>query len=43
MSKDLCLVKVLDYESQQHLKKKKILECCNCPIKEKCQKDKKGE
>lgn len=33
---DLCIVKVLDYEAQQDLKKKKILECCNCPIKDNC-------
>lgn len=31
---ELCIVQVLDYEAQvqAHLKKKRILECKNCPI-----------
>lgn len=33
---DYCLVKVLDYEAQEHLKKKRVLECKKCPLKEKC-------
>lgn len=34
----LCLIKVLDYESQEYLKKKRVLECEKCPVKEKCAK-----
>lgn len=34
----LCLVQVLDLEAQEHLKKKRVLECNKCPIKEKCAK-----
>ena len=37
MQNDLCLVKVLDYEAQS-AKKKKVLECKDCPIKDKCKK-----
>lgn len=35
---ELCVVQVLDYEAQvrANLKKKRILECKNCPIK--CEK-----
>ena len=37
---DICLIQVLDYETQNHLNKKnkKVLECKNCPIKDKCKK-----
>ena len=34
----LCLVQVLDYESQKHFKKKKVLECSKCPVRESCAK-----
>lgn len=34
----LCLVQVLDYEAQKHLKKKRVLECKDCPVKESCAK-----
>ena len=34
----LCLIKILDYEAQEHLKRKRVLECAKCPVKEKCAK-----
>lgn len=34
----LCLVQVLDYEAQQHRKKKRVLECKECPVRESCAK-----
>lgn len=34
----LCLVQVLDYEAQKHFKKKKVLECSKCPVRESCAK-----
>lgn len=37
---ELCVVKVLDYEAQKDLKKKKVLKCDNCPIKDKCERKK---
>lgn len=33
----LCLVQVLDYEAQ-HRKKKRVLECKECPMRESCAK-----
>lgn len=33
----LCLVQVLDYEAQT-TKKKKVLECAKCPVRESCAK-----
>lgn len=39
MKEELCIVKVLDYESQT-TKHKKVLKCKQCPIKEKCKKRK---
>jgi hypothetical protein len=40
---DICIVQVLDYEAQLSLstKKKKVLECKDCPIKDKCKKGRK--
>lgn len=32
----ICLIQVLDYEAQKHMKKKRILECKNCPVRESC-------
>ena len=32
----ICLIQVLDYEAQKHMKRKRILECKNCPVKESC-------
>ena len=32
-----CLVKVFDFEAQT-TKKKKVLKCSKCPIREKCEK-----
>lgn len=40
---DLCLVKVLDYEAQEHMKKKTVLECEKCPIREKCKRGEQNE
>lgn len=34
----LCLVQVLDYEAQQYRKKKRVLECKDCPMRESCAK-----
>ena len=34
----LCLVQVLDYEAQQYRKKKRVLECAKCPVRESCAK-----
>ena len=34
----LCLVQVLDYEAQQYRKKKRVLECKDCPVRESCAK-----
>lgn len=28
----------MDYEAQEHMKKKRVLECKNCPVKESCAK-----
>lgn len=40
----ICLVQLLHYDAQQHMKKKKILECKDCPFKGKCaEKGKKNE
>lgn len=30
---DICVVQVLDYEAQRDFKKKRVLECENCPLK----------
>lgn len=40
---DICIIQVLDYEAQMKLntKKKKVLECKDCPIKKNC-KEKGG-
>ena len=42
---DICIIQVLDYEAQNYLNKKdkKVLECKNCPIKDKCKKGEKHE
>lgn len=34
----ICLIQLLDYEAQEHMKKKRVLECKNCPVKESCAK-----
>lgn len=38
-----CLVQVLDYEAQKHLKKKRVLECNKCPLKDKCERGEKND
>lgn len=37
---DICIIQVLDYEAQSSFNKKnkKVLECKNCPIKDKRKK-----
>ncbi len=37
MQNDICIIQVLDYEAQTS-KKKKVLECKNCPFKDECKK-----
>ena len=37
---DVCLVRVLDYEAQKDFKKKRVLECENCPME--CEKKEKN-
>lgn len=38
-----CLVQVLYYESQKHQKKKKMLECKDCPVKDNCEEKENEE
>ena len=40
---EICVVQVLYYEAQKDFKKKRVLECENCPIKCKCEKKAKEE
>ena len=35
---EICLIQVLDYQAQEGFKKKKVLECKNCPFKDKCKR-----
>lgn len=39
----LCLIKVLDYEAQQYRKKKKVLECEECILRDSCKAREKEE
>ena len=33
-----CIVKLLDYEAQEFFKKKRVLQCDKCLVKENCEK-----
>lgn len=32
----ICLIQLLHYDAQEHMKKKRVLECKDCPFKDKC-------